>query len=62
MSEDFVLQCCDKATEFVAKGDYERAKKYLKKASDRDPGNSKVIALLSMIASHDQKKSGIFSL
>ena len=62
MSEDFVQQCCDKATEFIAKGDYEKAKKYLKKASDRDPGNSKVIALISMIATHDQKKSGMFSL
>lgn len=57
MSEEFVDQCCDKANDFIARGDFEKAKKFLQKAADRDPGNSKVIALLQILASHEQKRN-----
>lgn len=55
MSEDYVQQCCDKAMEFISKGDDEKAKKYLNKAASRDPENSRVIALLSIIAGRAAK-------
>ena len=58
MSEDFVQQCCDKASAFFTQGNYDAAEKYLKKAIDRDPGNSKVLALISLLASARKNKSG----
>ena len=57
MSEEYIQQCCDKAMEFISKGDDERAKKYLNKAALRDPANSRVIALLSIIAERAAKSS-----
>lgn len=57
MSEEFIQQCCDKATACISNGDYEKAKKFLKKAADRDPGNSNVIALLQIVASHEQRNA-----
>ena len=57
MSEEYIQQCCDKAMEFISKGDDERAKKYLNKAASRDPANSRVIALLSIIAERVAKSS-----
>ena len=57
MSEDYVQQCCDKAAEFISRGDDEKAKKYLNKAAARDPENTRVIALLSIIAGRSNKQN-----
>ena len=58
MSEEFIDQCCDKAQACISSGNYENAKKFLKKAADRAPGNSRVIALLQILATQEQKGSG----
>lgn len=51
MSEDFVNQCCDKAVGCIFSGDLDTAAKYLKKVTDRDPGNSRALELLEILAS-----------
>ena len=56
MSEDFIEQCCDKASECISQGNYEKARKYLEKAVNRDPGNSKVISLLQILESCEKSK------
>ncbi len=50
MSEDYVSQCCDKASEFIFRGELDKATKYLKKAMDRDPSNTRALELLTIIA------------
>ena len=56
MSDEFVEQCCDKATELISSGNLNQAAKILKRASARDPSNSKVIALLSLIAGKSEQQ------
>lgn len=50
MSEDYVSQCCDKASECIYRGELDKATMYLKKAMDRDPSNTRALELLTIIA------------
>lgn len=56
MSEDFVSQCCDKASECIYRGELDKATRYLKKAMDRDPSNTRALELLTIIAGKKRKE------
>ena len=56
MSEDFVSQCCDKASECIYRGELDKATRYLKKAMDRDPSNTRALELLTIIAAKKRKE------
>lgn len=56
MSDDIVTQCCDKASDCIQRGELDKAAKYLKKATDRDPSNGRAIELLTIIAEKKRRE------
>lgn len=56
MSDDIVTQCCDKASDCIQRGELDKAARYLKKATDRDPSNGRAIELLTIIAEKKRRE------
>ena len=56
MSDDIVTQCCDKASDCIQRGELDKAARYLKKATDRDPSNGIAIERLTIIAEKKRRE------